>query len=293
MSLGIAIKGTEGVVLAADSRVTLFAQAIHAGQGLQATMLIPATFDHATKLLKIHQEDQRQENQKYVAAVTFGAGAIGLKAPRTARSFMPEFEKELGHADRLSVLSFAKKLSDFFSRQWAASDMPSGLGQQNDMVFFVGGYDEGDAYGKVLKFSIPNSPVPEPAVPEGQFGAAWGGQREITDRIVQGFDPALPAHIQDILAIPQTQRNPSALDAQLRGRLTLAIPWQFLPLQDCVDLAILLVRTTIAFQRFTVGVRGVGGAIDVATITRIDGFKEIQAKQIFGGKEHPTGRSRI
>jgi hypothetical protein len=250
-------------------------------------MLIPATFDHATKLLKLHDE-----KQKYVAAVTFGAGAIGLRQPRTARSFMPEFEKKLGETKRLTVRGFAETLSSFFVEQWAASDMPPGLGQQNDMVFFVGGYDEDDAYGKTLRFSIPTRPTPEPAMPEGEFGAAWGGQREITDRIVQGFDPALPSVVEDVLAVPQSQRNPGALEGHLRARLTTAIPWQFLPLQDCVDLAILLIRTTIAFQRFTVGVRGVGGAIDVATITRTDGFSEVQVKQIFGEREHPTGRSR-
>lgn len=287
MSLGIAIKGTEGVVLAADSRVTLFAQLVPAAQASPPPMLIPSTFDHATKLLKVHHE-----NLKHVAAVTYGAGAIGLKQPRTARSFMPEFEQQLGETQRLTVLDFANKLSSFFAKQWAASDMRPGMGPQNDMVFFVGGYDPDDAYGRLFKFSIPTSPAPEPAMPEGLFGAAWGGQREITDRIVHGFDPALPQIVEDIFAVPPTERNPDVLGEQLRAKFDAPIPWQFLPLQDCVDLAILLVRTTIAFQRFTVGVRGVGGAINVATITRTDGFKEVQVKQIFGEKEHPTGRSR-
>ena len=65
MSLGIALKGTEGIVLAADSRVTLFGQMPTATPGQQ--MLIPATFDNASKILKTGC-------QKYVAAVTFGAG---------------------------------------------------------------------------------------------------------------------------------------------------------------------------------------------------------------------------
>jgi hypothetical protein len=286
VSLGIAIKGTEGVVLAADSRVTLFGQ-IQLGQPPQPPMLIPSAFDHATKLLRV-----QHDNQKHVAAVTYGAGAIGVAQPRTARSFMPEFERELGHAARLSVEDFARSLSEFFARRWAVSDVPANLGVQNDMVFLVGGYDDDDAYGTVFKFSIPTNPVPEPAIAEGQFGAAWGGQREITDRLLQGFDPSIPSLVEDILNIPPAQRNPVRINDQLRTRLATPIPWQFLPLQDCVDLGIFIVRTTIAYQRFTVGVRGVGGAIDVATITRTDGVKEIQVKQISGEKEQPTGRSR-
>ena len=57
MSLGIAFKGPEGIILAADSRVTLMAQL--AGQNIA----IPSTFDNATKLLRV-------EGQKYVGAVT-------------------------------------------------------------------------------------------------------------------------------------------------------------------------------------------------------------------------------
>lgn len=47
MSLGIAFKGPEGIVLAADSRVTLMTQL--AGQNI----LLPATYDNATKMLSV------------------------------------------------------------------------------------------------------------------------------------------------------------------------------------------------------------------------------------------------
>lgn len=51
MSLGIAFKGPEGLVLAADSRVTLNASRTVGAQ----TLIIPATFDYATKLLRKRQ----------------------------------------------------------------------------------------------------------------------------------------------------------------------------------------------------------------------------------------------
>lgn len=43
-----------------------------------------------------------------------------------------------------------------------------------------------------------------------------------------------------------------------------------------------LIRSTVAMQRFIAGVRGVGGAIDVATITRTDGFQPVQRKRVIG-----------
>ena len=60
------------------------------------------------------------------------------------------------------------------------------------------------------------------------------------------------------------------------------IPYQFLLLQDSVDLAIFLIKTTAKLQGWAAGARGVGGAIDVATVTRTDGFRAIQEKQIVG-----------
>ncbi len=49
MSLGMIFKGPEGIVLAADSRVTLNATIPNSNPLIQ----IPATFDYATKLLKV------------------------------------------------------------------------------------------------------------------------------------------------------------------------------------------------------------------------------------------------
>jgi hypothetical protein len=278
MSLGIAFKGAEGVVLAADSRVTLLAQmAVQAGPGQPPAQLqVPATYDNATKLLSV-------KTQPFVAAVTYGVGVIDMRSPRTAASFMPEFDAEIAKEKRLTVEAFAQKLSDFFMRHWTAANMPKGI---EDMVFLVGGYDdEKSPYGKIFQVGVPSSLKPVEILPgPGQFGAAWGGQREHTDRLLQGFDPRLSELVQEHLNVPIPQRAQSAANLEnfLRGRLNTAIPWQFLPLQDCVDLSIFLIRTTITIQKWLVGIRGVGGAIDVGTITRTDGFRPIQQKSIVG-----------
>jgi hypothetical protein len=42
-------------------------------------------------------------------------------------------------------------------------------------------------------------------------------------------------------------------------------------------------------QHWIVGIRGVGGAIDVAVITQTGGFKEIQRKRIMGEAYYEAG----
>lgn len=269
MSLGIAFKGAEGIVLAADSRVTLTT----VNTSTVPNQVLPSYYDNATKLLRVN-------GQAYVGAVTYGAGAIGQRSPRTAHSYLPEFEAELAVANsgRLTVEDFASKLSGFFMRQWQAAQMPK---ESPPMVFLVGGYDEGAPYGRVFEFSVPTIPKPkEQHAGSDKFGMVWGGQKEFTDRIIQGFDGRLPGIVQEILELNKKQTD--NLEAQLKERLQANIPFPFLPLQDSVDLSILLIRTTITVQNWIVGVRGVGGPIDVATITRTAGFRPVQQKSITG-----------
>ena len=274
MSLGIVFKGPEGIVLAADSRVTLNTQ-VQPPQG--PSLLLPSTFDNATKLLKVKGQD-------FVGTITYGAGAIGQREPRTAHSFLPEFEAALANTGRLSVQEFAQRLSDFFMARWTTAGMPNPAPAGQDMVFLVGGYDDGAAYGSVFEIFIPSRPAPRETLPSGQFGATYGGQHQIVSRLINGFDLMTPQVVRDFLRLPVAlpQGQPDPLDIELRTKLAAKIPWQFLPLQDCVDLSIFLVRATITLQKWTLDVRGVGGAIDVATVTRTEGFEYIQQKAIIG-----------
>jgi 20S proteasome alpha/beta subunit len=272
MSLGMVFKGPEGIVLGADSRVTLTFQATVAGPAAGAMpVIIPATYDNATKLLKVSGQD-------HVAAITYGVGVIGQTSPRTAHSYLPEFEEELAaQPGRISVEDFAAKLSDFFNRQWQSS-MPPGV-QVGDMIFLVAGYNENEAYGRVYQLSVPNSLTPTEQN-HNDFGLTYGGQHEITARILSALDDGTVKTIMPHLNVPPAG-IPAVIGA-IRQQHALKIPYQFLPLQDCVDLTILLINTTAELMRFVTDVRGVGGPIDVATITRTEGFKYVQAKQIHG-----------
>jgi hypothetical protein len=141
VSLGIVIKGTEGLVLAAESRVTLTAQL---AQGTS----IQVNFDNATKLLSF------AEPHSYIGAVTYGQAAIGL---RTAHSYIPEFEASLPK-NRIPVNEFVQNMSEFFINQWKSSNIIDYKGP--DMVFVVAGFNEGEPYGRILEFRIPSHQAP-------------------------------------------------------------------------------------------------------------------------------------
>jgi hypothetical protein len=262
MSLGIVIKGPEGVVLACDSRVTLTAQ-----QEGQPPILV--NFDNATKLLSFVQP------HNYFGCVVYGVAVIGL---RTAHSFVPELQRELDkRSRRLTTIEYARIVSNFYLEQWKKV-MPSDYAGI-PMVFIMGGYDEGDAYSKVFLFNIPFAPEPIEQNPgEGNFGMTWGGQLDIVSRLVHGFDPRLAGVLKAEFNLADDQLK--TLIDKLQSILEISIPFQILPLQDCVNLAHYLIQTTINGQNVSIGIRGVGGPIDVATITRSDGLVYITKKTI-------------
>jgi len=260
MSLGIVIKGPEGLVLAADSRVTLMAK--------KSDQVITVNFDNATKLLTF-------KNQDFIGAVTYGAAVIGS---RTAHSFLPEFEVELEKYERLKTEEFANNLSSFFLKRWN-ENMPKDYKDYN-MTFVVGGYDQGEAYGRVYLFAIPERPEPQPRnVGEKDFGMTWGGQLELVSRMIHGFDPSLPEILRQTLNLSPEQVQ--IVKQNLSG-LEFPIPYGILPLQDCINLAISMIRSTITFQDLAGVVRGVGGPIEVTVITRTKGLEYIQKKELHG-----------
>jgi hypothetical protein len=262
LSLGIVINGPEGIVLAADSRLTITAQ-------LNNQPPIHTSFDNATKLLSFESDCHQ-----HVEAVTYGQAAIGL---RTAHSYMPEFEQSLPNK-RFTISEYSTKLSDFFLEQWRAwQDAIHSQYSGPDMTFVVSGFNEDDSYGTTYLFEIPSAPIPRQQNGNNDFGIVWGGQRDVVDRILQGYDQQLLVYATEALNLTQ-----EAI-LQLREALyplTMNVPIQAMALQDCVDLATFFIRTTIEAQSLTVGIRGVGGAIEVATIRRKAGLEFVSQKKI-------------
>ena len=207
------------------------------------TAIIPATYDNAIKLLRV-------KKQEFVGAITFGNAVFDQQQPRTANSFLQEFEATLPQ-DRISVKDFATKLGEFYLAKWNAAHMPSG---GDPTGFIVGGYDDNEPYGRLYLVTIPTQPAPSELL-ANTFGLQMAGQNSVAN-----------------------------------GLLAQApIPWQLLPLQDCIDVAILAVKTTAELQKFVTDIRGVGGPVDVAIITKIDGFRYIQSKSLRG--EHGNASS--
>lgn len=270
MSLGMVVKCPEGLVLAAESRITLGAN-LNTPQGTQQ---IPVYFDNATKLLSFSDPNTS------VGVVTYGQAVIGNQNPRTAASLLPEFESSLLKKKRLTILAFAEKISEFYLKQWQETMPPDDqIANIPNMIFVVAGFDINNIYGQVYLVEIPRAPKPVEKNKGNKFGITIGGQTEIVSRIMMGYDIGLPDTLKKGLNLSPEQAMKLS---ELIKPFQLAVPLQALALQDGIDLACFFIRTTMDAQKLSIGVRGVGGNIDIAVIKRNQELKFIQQKQEHG-----------
>ena len=80
------------------------------------------------------------------------------------------------------------------------------------------------------------------------------------------------------LTMAQAARRAAKLAPELYELLFL----EAMPIQDAVDLARFLVQTTIGFVKFSVGrAKTVGGPIEIAAITKHEGFKWIERRHFY------------
>ena len=261
MTLCIVISGSDGLVLAAESRTSSLLELQGFGQ-----MPMPRD-DDAEKLFRFKQPNTA------IGVVVHGTGAIDDKP---VSSFMPDFEATLPE-QRLSVQDFAQRLSDFFMQQWR-SMMPTDY-QGPDTSFIVAGIDPGWPKRKVLSFDIPGKQeVKEKTVDlQGQSAEIyWGGQYGFIERLIRGSEQGLLEEISRHSG-SQLEQNQPLLEALKKQEIRIMAG----KLQEHIDLAIFLIQVTIDAQRIlTPGYTTCGGPIDVATITWGEHFKFIQHKQV-------------
>jgi hypothetical protein len=268
MTLAVSIVGGDGIAVAADSRTSL--------QPLGKQSRVLSDFTH--KVFKVAN----------VAVATHGyAFLLG----RNIAGHMSEFAQRFSDDENPSAQVVAESLNDFFGQRFdqhismtEEAPIPPGA---IALGFMVGGYDSG--LGCLHEVAIPAKTVSK-ITDSTVGGAAWRGQTDVVARLIKGADLDLLARYaaEDGLVAEH-----AALAAQL-AKMEYTIPWGLLNLQDAVDLAALLIRTTIDVQRLTHGTAGalgswpgVGGPIEIATVTASSGFRWAQKTEIQA--ERPSG----
>ena len=267
MSIAVAVKVNDGLVLASDSTVV-----IHGGPPGQPPTVLK-TYDHGRKLADIKDYP--------IGTLTWGISTIGS---RTIESLISEYEFTLPSArdpvaKGFQVRSVAENLKAFLRQRYEAEHgplVPQAAGRLPSLGILVSGYSDGAYFPEQYLFDFPAIPElqvrhPNKANGEPEFGVDWFGLNDTISRLIKGADPRLAPILVERLKMPSEEVW--RLLSQFEYRIAL----EGMPLQDAIDLAVYLIETTIGRHRFVIGAPFCGGAIDIAVITP-QGFTWVSRK---------------
>jgi hypothetical protein len=128
--------------------------------------------------------------------------------------------------------------------------------------------------------------APTPLRKPLECGMTWNGEPEAVSRLVLGVSPQIQQVLHQHLGVPQQDIGKVAEVIQQHLQRPLILP--AMPIQDAIDLAVFLVDTTVQFSRFSPGAPTVGGPIEVAAITKHEGFRWIRRKYYFQRGLNPS-----
>ncbi|MEK6373740.1 MAG: hypothetical protein AABO58_13720 [Acidobacteriota bacterium] len=274
MTIAISLKVNDGVVLASDSAATLLAQGPSGPSVVQV-------YDNANKVFNLRKGLP-------IGAITWGSGAIGHASTSTLiKDLRARFSGDPAHKDwhvdpqSYSIATIAERLKTFIYDEnyvQAFKDWP----QKPELGFIVAGYSAGSQRAEEYTIRVDNQGTcsdPTPVRAIEQCGATWNGEPEAISRLLLGYSPRLRTVLLDKLGV-----DPAQIDAAMQIiQRELAVPVinDAMPIQDAIDLAGFLVHLTEKYSRYTPGAPTVGGPIEIAAITKHEGFKWVQRKYYF------------
>jgi hypothetical protein len=274
MTIAISLKVNDGVILASDSAATIWAQAAD-GQ----TLGIVNFYYNADKIFNICKGFP-------IGAITWGSGSIGSSSISTlVKDFRKEITKEKLCEGQYKLEEVARRFVKFiYDDHYNTAFM--NWKKKPDIGFIIAGYGASVDYVEEWLIEVTDGKLkgPERIRGENETGITWSGEPEAITRLYLGHGSILP----DVLLESGIEPNKvSEIMHKVGEKLRIPMVLPPLPIQDAIDLAEFLVGTTINFSKFSPGPTSVGGPVDIAVITKHEGFKWIKRKHYYNNELNP------
>ena len=275
MTIAISIKVNDGLVMAADSASTIV-----------SAESIVNVYDNTNKVFNLHK-------QLPVGAITWGSGSIGNSSIATLvkdfRQLITNDPSYRINPQEYTIKEIVEKFYDFiilnnYTREFA------GWENKPDLGFIIGGYSAGATHAEDWIIQINENQIHPPELLRDlvESGLVWQGQPEAIYRLVLGYSPLL----ENILLHAKIEEEKvkeilGLCEAHLQAPMIIPA----MPIQDVIDIARFLVDLTAKYIKYTPGAPTVGGPIEIAAITKHEGFKWVQRKFYFDKKYNPGGET--
>jgi 20S proteasome alpha/beta subunit len=257
VTITVCLHVPEGIVLASESR-----QVYPNEKGN-----FRVASDNAQKVFDLSEK---------IGGVTFGQASLSRKS---ILSLVEQYKATSETFEGKSVRDVTEGLGGFVDEKWQLEAKANPENKPENVGFIIAGYDK-EGKRSIFECSIPGPSVVEIASSDTS-GLVWRGQTDVVTRLVKGFDPRIeklswfkPEFVSEL------------------DQLNYVVRFDALTLQDAIDLAVFLIRTTIDMQRFSDGISlspgdvpGTGGPIDICVIRPNEGLNWVQRKELKG--EYP------
>ena len=278
MTIAVSLKVHEGVVLASDSASTL------AQRQSDGTVSVANVYYNVNKIANLVKGLP-------LGVITWGSGSIGpesistlfkdLRQMLTGERAGPDGANWQVDFSDYTVADVADRAREFIYQDKYSSAF-AGNSQVPNLGLVIAGYSTDGPYAEAYRIEMDGSRCPAPVQmwPGAECGFFVGGQPAAVVRLVHGVDPRVGDVLVDALDLPPDQAEHAA--KVIKEHVAAPLVQEPMPFQDALDLAEFFVDLPCRYTRFLpVGATTVGGPIEVAGITKHEGFKWVKRKQYY------------
>ncbi len=255
MTIAVGMKINDGLILATDSASTIY------GEKENGNKEVYHTYYTADKLFNLKKGSS-------IGCMTWGDGSIDNVSISTLAK---DFRKINNNKEYSEVKTTVKEFKNFLSQKEL---------NNNNIGFLIAGYSKNQEHPEMFIINIKKGVIQDPVEinKNDPLALSWFGFTDFISRFLFGYDE----HLKEILQendIPQKTIDNIVDDCYNNFQLPLGVP--AMPIQDAIDLVKFLVEMAINTSRFVPGAQVIGGPIDIAVITKHEGFKWIERKHYF------------
>jgi hypothetical protein len=266
MTVIISVKINDGIVMASDSASTF-------GNG--------QTYLHADKIVNLIKG-------KPIGVMVTGAGSVGSESVSTLfKDLRARLDGSTGHewtlGEDYTIEQVAERVRSFLFEEKAQQEEDKPY-----MLLKVCGYSAGRRVPEVWQVSIRGDECDQPTQVQGEDrgGIRWDGEYEPLNRLLLGIPNGLSAALV-ATGIPEAEAEAAAVAVPIHNVGLYCL--DAMPIQDAIDLARWLVQVTMGYQRFNVlqQPKTVGGSIELAAITKHEGFRWVERRHFYSAALNP------
>jgi len=240
--------------LATDSSSTIF------GKNEDGIDEVHHTYFTADKLFNMKKGSP-------IGVMTWGEGSINHESIST---LIKDFRKESENIEYISVMDTSHCFKKFLEEK---------ITDNETIGFLLAGYSN-KGNQELILINVVEGSVENPVEvnKNDPLAVLWFGDTDFITRYLLGFDERLSI----ILKNNDVSNNViEDIINNCKDDLQLPLGVPAMPIQDAIDLVRFLAEISVNSSRFVPGAQVIGGPIDIAVITKHEGFKWISRKHYY------------